>query len=199
MLPNIKSPKVLDEMIESLDGLLLTGGGDMHPSNYGHAANEKLKETTDARDRFELHAINSILRTRKPILGICRGHQVLNIALGGTLYQDLSNIPGPIIPHADPDQTGSIFHRVNLKEDSKLRQILGAQSIETNSSHHQVVDKLGQGLRAVAFAPDGVCEAIESTEHDFVIGVQWHPEAIIDRDHSRKLFEALVLRASGQT
>jgi len=196
LLPNVEPPSLLYDLVDSIDGLLLTGGGDMHPNNYGQVAHEKLKEIANRRDQVELAVIDRVMKADKPILGICRGHQVLNIALGGTLYQDLSSFPGQTLRHADPEQTGAIFHSVTLKEGSKLYGAIGAKSIDANSSHHQAANKLGKGLTAVAYAPDGVCEAIEHGESDFVIGVQWHPEAIIDRGHSRKLFEAFIGSAS---
>jgi putative glutamine amidotransferase len=192
LLPNTEPPSDLGALIELLDGLLVTGGGDMHPGNFAQEPHPKLGPTSVARDNFELAIIEQMLEERKPILGVCRGHQALNIALGGTLHQDLSCLPHPTLVHADPQQTAKINHNVVIDETSKLFGIIGSSSIETNSSHHQVIDKLGRGLKAVAFAPDGVIEAIEHEGFKFVIGVQWHPEGIMEREHSRRLFKALI-------
>ncbi|HBC47061.1 MAG TPA: hypothetical protein DCZ43_08445, partial [candidate division Zixibacteria bacterium] len=192
LLANSDPPSNLDELTDLLDGLLLTGGGDFNPKTYGQASLSGNSEPAKARDGFELALIEKAFDRKWPILGICRGHQALNIALGGTLFQDLSCMPFKTLPHADPQQTGQIFHDVTIDAESKLFKIVGAESIQTNSSHHQTIDRLGRGLKAVAFAPDGVIEAVEHTGHDFVLGVQWHPEGHIDRDHSVKLFKALV-------
>jgi putative glutamine amidotransferase len=192
LLANADPPSNLDELTDLLDGLILSGGGDLHPQTYGQAPLSEHGEPTKARDRFELALIEKALLRKWPVLGICRGFQALNVAFGGTLYQDLSCIPQKVLPHADPQQTGQIFHDVTIDNESKLFSIIGAESIQTNSSHHQALDRLGQGLKAVAFAPDGIIEAIEHPGHEFVLGVQWHPEGHIDRDHSVKLFKALV-------
>jgi putative glutamine amidotransferase len=196
LLANVESQSITKALIESIDGLLLTGGGDIHPRTYGQKPHEKLSTTTVARDRFELEAIRLSLADNMPILGICRGHQVLNIAMGGTLYQDLSCVEHKTLIHSDPEQTGKILHKVKIQKDSKLFQIIGSTAIETNSSHHQVVDKLGKGLKATAFASDGLIEGIEHSQYDFVIGIQWHPEGIIKRQHSLKLFRAFIKAAS---
>jgi putative glutamine amidotransferase len=194
LLPNTEPPSAIDDIVDILDGLLITGGGDFEASTYGQTPLSGITET-NARDAFELALIDKGLSRKWPILGICRGHQALNIAAGGTLFQDLSCVPFKTQPHADPQQTGKIFHDVTIDSDSKLFKIIGSETIQTNSSHHQVIDRLGRGLKAVAFAPDGVIEAIELSAADFVIGVQWHPEGHIDREHSVLLFKALVEKA----
>ena len=199
LLANVESPSIAKTFIESIDGLLLTGGGDMHPRFYGQSPHERLLETTAARDNFEMKAIELTLKDEKPILGICRGHQVLNIAFGGNLYQDLSCIEQKTLTHADPAQTYKVFHNVKIGKGSKLYKIIGAEIIETNSSHHQVIDKTGSGIKAVAFASDGLIEGIEHSQYDFVIGVQWHPEGILKRQHSQRIFKAFVKKASEHT
>jgi putative glutamine amidotransferase len=196
LLPNADPPSALDELIDMLDGLILSGGGDLSPQNYGQTPLSGNTEQPKMRDAFELALAAKAFTRNWPVLGICRGHQVINVALGGTLFQDLSCIPFKIQPHADPQQTAQIFHDVTIDSDSRLFSIVGAESIQTNSSHHQVIDRLGRGLKAVAFAPDGVIEAIEHPDSEFVIGVQWHPEGIVQKEHSVKLFKALVDNAS---
>jgi putative glutamine amidotransferase len=195
LLPNTEPPSALGAIVELLDGLLVTGGGDMHPGHFGEKPHSRLGTITPARDNFELALVEEMLEHRKPILGICRGHQVINVGLGGTLFQDLSCLPHSALTHADPEQTGKVLHNVAIDEDSRLFKIIGSASIETNSSHHQVIDRLGRGLKAVAFASDGLIEAIEHQDFEFVIGVQWHPEAIMEREHSQRLFKALINKA----
>jgi putative glutamine amidotransferase len=192
LLANVESASALKALTDSIDGLLLTGGGDMHPRNFGQGPHANLSETTAARDDFELEAIRRAMKLGIPILGICRGHQVLNVALGGTLFQDLSCVGHKTLAHSDPNQTGKVFHKVRIEKGSKLHKAVGATLIESNSSHHQVVDRLGKGLKTVAFAPDGLNEGIEHTAYDFLIGVQWHPEAIFRRSHCRRLFRAFI-------
>jgi putative glutamine amidotransferase len=167
----------------------------MHPFYYNQKPHKKLGEVTAARDNLEMMALSQAMKDRKPILGICRGYQVINIALGGTLFQDLSCIAEKILDHADPRQTGKVFHRVRVVKNTRLYGIVNSAAINTNSSHHQGIDKLGKGLQASAFSSDGLIEAIEHSDFDFLIGVQWHPEATIKREHSRRLFKAFVDKA----
>jgi putative glutamine amidotransferase len=195
LLPNAENVADVEPLFELLDGLMITGGGDMHPSYFGQEPHPKLGETTAARDNLELAVFRYLYKRGKPILGICRGHQVINVALGGTLHQDLSCLHHATLQHTDSDQSGMVFHDVTLTPNSLLSRIAGATSIETNSSHHQVVDKLGQELTAVGFAPDGILEAYEHPEYSFLVGVQWHPERITDREHSSMLFKYFVEKA----
>jgi putative glutamine amidotransferase len=192
LLPNAEDISQVEPLFELLDGLMITGGGDMDPSHFGQIPHPKLGETTAARDNLELAVFHYMFEHRKPILGICRGHQVINVALGGTLHQDLSCLHHSTLKHVDADQSGLVFHKVEITPNSLLSKITGSESIETNSSHHQVVDVLGQGLTAVGFAPDGVLEAFEHSDYNFLVGVQWHPERITDREHSSKLFKYFV-------
>jgi putative glutamine amidotransferase len=198
LLPNAHNPVLAREVIDEIDGLLLTGGGDLHPSYFGQEPHPKLTETTANRDSFEMALTRLVIEADKPVMAICRGHQVLNVALGGTLHQDLSCLSPGIITHADPGQTARVFHEVAITAGSLLHRIVGADLIETNSSHHQVIDRPGEGLKFVAYArEDNVPEAIEHIAKRFVLGLQWHPEAIFDREHSRRIFRAFV-EAAGQ-
>lgn len=196
LLANIEQRFAIRSLLKSIDGLLVTGGPDLHPRHFNQKPHKKLSRTTEARDRFELEAIRFALKEDLPILGICRGHQVLNVAFGGTLYQDLSCIPSRKITHADPHQTGKVFHRVRIEKGSRLHDIIGQTAIQTNSGHHQVIDRLGKGLRVNAFAPDGVIEGIEHPGFKLVLGIQWHPESIYGRAYSRKLFNVFVTEAA---
>ena len=120
LLPNANPPSAIDDIIDQLDGLLLTGGGDLHPQFYDQAPISELSDSTSARDNLEQALVLKILERHRPVLGICRGHQVLNVALGGTLYQDLTCFPSKTQPHADPQQTGKIFHDVTVEPESRM-------------------------------------------------------------------------------
>lgn len=186
----------LDVLVARLDGLLLAGGGDVDPAFYGQAPHSTLRGVDRARDDLELPLARLALGRGLPILGICRGIQVLNIATGGTLYQDLpTQRPGSLThgcfqPQFPPDH---LAHEVALAPGSLLARIMGQESFWVNSRHHQGVDRLGKGWQAVAHAPDGLVEAMEAPDHPFALGVQWHPENLLRLpEHGLRLFAAFV-------
>jgi len=186
-------------LLGRLDGLLLSGGEDLHPRQYGQPPEAWLGGVDETRDTSELGLIRAALEMQKPIFAICRGIQVLNVALGGTLYQDLAaQVPGAL-DHAflmsrSLDQS---VHPVTLEADSALARILGGVTFAVNSAHHQSIQTPGAGLRVVGRAPDGVIEAVELADYPFCIGVQWHPEALVRSDPAMaSLFAALVEAAS---
>jgi len=193
LLPNVTDKTLIKENIKFIDGLLLTGGNDMNPKFFGQRKIYR-KSIIDPieRDTFDLTITKLALNAGIPILAICRGHQVLNVALGGDIYQDLSLTKFKTLRHTDPGEAGKSFHDVKIDEDSLLFGIVKRTSINVNSSHHQVINRLGTGLRATAIASDGVIEAIELPDQVFTLGVQWHPESIFRRSHSRALFSAFV-------
>ena len=196
LLPNVTEKRDIKTYFDSIDGLLVTGGVDIHPRYFGQIPHKKLSRTTEARDNMEIEIIKMAIRRDMPLLGICRGHQVLNVALGGDLYQDLSCVEGKTLKHADTNQTGKVFHKVRINKDSLLYKIINKDVIEVNSSHHQVVNSPGRGLNNSAFAPDGIVEGLEFPGKRFVLSVQWHPEGIYSRSHSKKLFDYYVKKAS---
>lgn len=187
-----------------LDGLLLSGGGDVDPSFYGQR-DEGSKRVFRPRDEFEIKLTKFFIqKTEKPLLAICRGHQLLNVALGGTLWQDIQiywkarNYKVPIIEHrrlGEKFDKARAWHAVEIKKDSKLYNILGKERIIVNSSHHQIVKDLAPGLIVSATSVDGVIETVEIDDDRFVIGVQWHPEDMDDKS-AEKLFKAFVSSAS---
>ena len=189
-----------DELLATVDGLLLTGGGDVHPEEYQQQPSSRLLGVHRDRDRAELALARAALSSGLPILAICRGAQILNIAAGGNLHQDI----GAEVPAAlDHTQTGPrhrIAHRVRLEPGSRLAGIFSpARDIEVNSLHHQAVDVVAHGLKVVGRAEDGVIEAIEAEGPSWVVGVQWHPESFVDLDgRFQALFAQFAKVCSGE-
>jgi putative glutamine amidotransferase len=182
-------------VLDSVDGLVFTGGEDVAPAYYGESRDEKCQEPDPQRDLFEIHLARAVLARRIPVFGICRGLQVLNVAAGGTLYQDLTSRPGTLAHHsaALADRQRPI-HSVRVHAGSKLRSIMGVDESAVTSTHHQFVKDLAPGFRLSAdSADDGIPEGIESIELPHVVAVQWHPERLY-RDHPEHLalFQALV-------
>ncbi len=196
-LPPQLSPASLGRLARGLDGLLLTGGGDMDPAQFGEEPHPTLYDVAPARDAVETRAVGIALERRLPILAICRGIQVLNVALGGSLFQDIAGDPGTEIAHGQEAPRDQPTHKVKVAPGSRLAETLGADEIEVNSMHHQAVKALGAGLAAVAWAPDQIIEGIELSDPSrFVLGVQWHPEEmLVHSEPARRLFMALVSAA----
>jgi putative glutamine amidotransferase len=195
-------PIELNSDVEAVefDGLVLTGGIDVCPERYGETPHPTVKRTDAARDAFEIALIESALARDLPVLAICRGHQLLNVAFGGRLLQHIEDGSHRADFHAPA--APSRWHAVRLEPDSRLRELFGVDEMEVNSRHHQAVlpETLAPGLVATAFSPDGLVEGIESARHRWVIGVQWHPERLEPEhpgfhERSRPLFEALVAEA----
>lgn len=191
---------LVDEFLGMVDGLLLPGGEDVHPRFQGEDPHPKLDLVNPFRDEFELALVKAaysrVYRGRKlPVLGICRGAQVIAVALGGAVHQDISDICK--IQHSQKAPRWETSHKININQDSRLGLELGAREIFTNSFHHQAIRDVPPGFMAVAQTADGIIEATESTEETFFCGVQWHPEETFDTDiFSQNLFKALVKSAS---
>ncbi|MGD1995808.1 MAG: gamma-glutamyl-gamma-aminobutyrate hydrolase family protein [Anaerolineae bacterium] len=201
----ILSPVVDEEeaglLLSRLDGLILSGGGDVAPARYGEEEDPAVQGVDPQRDRSELALTRRALGTGLPVLAICRGVQVLNVVLGGTLYQDISTQLPHSLPHlpADGEPRGAAAHPVRLAADSRLRAILGTEEVRVNSSHHQAAKDVGEGLVVTARAPDGVIEGLEYPPHPFCIGVQWHPESASGcQTEMSELFAAFVEAARGR-
>lgn len=197
-LPLTDDSALLARCADEIDGLLITGGPDVHPSLYGRERSSVCGETCEARDRMETQMFRLIRRLDKPVFGICRGIQLINAVCGGTLCQDLpSQRPSEIVHRMQPPYDRTV-HAVATADGSLLRR-LTAEEIQVNSSHHQAIEKLGEGLTAVGWAPDGVIEAVEMPGARFLLAVQWHPERLAkSRAEALALFEAFV-KASTQT
>lgn len=182
---------------DRLDGVFLAGGVDMDPESYGEDRDELCGRTDLSRDRVELQLAAWALEEGKPVFGVCRGMQVINVAAGGTLVQDCTaHYPGAIKHDYFPNagyQRDYLAHGVVLDDSSRLRAVYGEREIQVNSMHHQGILRLGIGLRPSASAPDGLVEALEGSGEGFTVGVQWHPEMLIEKDQgTRRLFEAFI-------
>ena len=187
-------PQLAPSFVARLAGVCVSGGPDVDPSMYGAEPHPRLGKTFPDADRLEVAVVREAERLGMPVLAICRGAQVLNVARGGDLIQDLPDQVGKEIRHlrADSDDP-AVWHQVTVAPESLLARSLGRSgTFDVNSFHHQAPQRLGEGLRAVAHAPDGVIEAIELPGADFELGVQWHPEAIADRPEQAALFRAFV-------
>lgn len=193
----------LATLLAQCDGLLLAGGEDIHPHRYHAAPHPALDLTNAARDEAELLIARHALARGMPIFGICRGQQLLNVAMGGTLYQDLPSERPSFIDHAFGDARRdfrALSHGITLSEDSWLAEVLGVSELAVNSLHHQAIRDLAPGLRAVAHAVDGVVEAVEGEGDAFVVAVQCHPELLWEDTDSRwsAVFAAFVARCRDQ-
>jgi putative glutamine amidotransferase len=188
------TPEVQAALWQRLDGLLLTGGGDIEPGRFGEPRHPTVDDVAPARDELEIGLTRRALADDVPLLAICRGIQVLNVALGGTLVQDIaSELPGALA-HSQTAPRHEPTHAVKVMgEGTRLGRVLGAAEIAVNSLHHQALKRLGEGLSPVAWAPDGVIEGVEMAGERFVLGVQWHPEELVGHDPAaRHLFAAVV-------
>lgn len=194
-LPVILAPvrtSAVDALLDRLDALCLSGGPDLHPHHYGAPEHPELGPTEPELDQFELALARRAMARGMPVLAICRGMQVMNVARGGTLCQHLPDLGDQVEHRRSKEGNGVVTHEIEVLAGSRLAKLLGATRLEVNSYHHQGIDELGDGLRVVAHAPDGVPEAIEGTSNGFVFGVQWHAEALAERRDQLALFEGLV-------
>ena len=193
-------PEDAADLLDHVGGLVLTGGADIDPAMYGEERHPAVQAVFRERDDFEVALVREALRRDLPLLAICRGHQVLNVATGGTLVQDIaSQIPGAGVHDADGERWHT-SHEVEILPETRLREILGTERVAVNSFHHQSVQRLGRDLVLSARSPDGVVEGIEvpRDRRRFVLGVQWHPESFWDHPPGfQPLFEALVRSADG--
>jgi putative glutamine amidotransferase len=195
LIPDLEDKAQLRAIYDHVDGLLLAGGEDIHPERYGEPIHEKCGRITLERDENELTLTQWAMDEGKPVLAICRGIQVLNVALGGSLYQDiLAQIPGAEKHDWYPDPPRDyLAHTVTVTPGSRVASILGTTEVPVNSLHHQSLKEIAPGLTVVGHAPDGVIEAVEAGDHPFAIGVQWHPEELATNDAaSQRLFDSLV-------
>ena len=188
----------LDRLAGAIDGLVLAGGTDISPQCYGESALDPDWAGQPSRDAFEIGLYERVNSQGTPILGVCRGCELINVAEGGSLWQDLLTLREGSDVHRSQELYDSLGHAVKITQGSTLAQILGAESIEVNSVHHQGLRDLGDGVQAVAFAPDGLVEAVVTEGESFVLGVQWHPEWMPGREDQAALFEAFIAAATSR-
>ena len=190
-IPNVADSLEPEAYLESVDMLLLSGGEDVHPKHYKEEIQTDTMKLREERDRLELPLIRAFWEEKRPVLAVCRGIQSLNVALGGTLYQDLVLFPNAG-EHRREGPKYARTHAVRIIPDSTLAQVCGSDELMVNTSHHQMIKDVAPGLRAVAWsAPDGIIEAVESTDERPVLAVQWHPE-MMDDESSDRLFKRLI-------
>ena len=187
--------------LEGLDGILFTGGGDVDPKHYGEAKHSKTNEPDAARDAYELELARLALAGDTPLLAVCRGLQVVNVAAGGTLIQDIASDVNQNLEHQIDSPSFAIAHEVWVAPGSVLSRVMQEQMdgdvLQVNSRHHQAVERTASGFSVAATAPDGVVEAIERSNSRFCLAVQWHPENFWRTGEFRSLFEAFVKAAEG--
>lgn len=195
LIPLLDDEKVLLDTYGRLDGVLLAGGGDIAPHYFGETRSTRLRSVDLPRDRAEMFLARQAVKDDLPLLAICRGIQIVNVALGGTLYQDIpAQIPQALRHDFNPEHPRNYLgHEVSVTPGTRLADILGAEPLGVNSFHHQSVRSVPPGLRVAASSPDGVIEAIEAQDKRFIVGVQWHPEELVEDDpRMRRLLEAFV-------
>ena len=199
LIPPLDDGERVRAIYDRLDGMVLPGGSDVAPEEYREERIGELNKVDEQRDRLELELARWAIRDDLPTLGICRGQQVLNVALGGSLYQDLREQKATDLEHSHLHGKGrsGLIHAVRLDPESQLAQLIDETVIEVNSLHHQAVKEVAPTLRITGKSEDGVIEALEAPDHRFLISVQWHPEEITDLDWVQRLFSGFVKAASG--
>jgi putative glutamine amidotransferase len=199
LIPPLADAAALRQIFELLDGVVFPGGLDVEPGHFGEEQHITT-QSDEVLDELELRLAGWAVDEELPTLGLCRGQQLLNVALGGSLIQDLRSegLEHPQSPHHGP--RSEVVHRLDVAPESRLAEVFGVTSFAVNSYHHQAVRRLGRGLRAVAWSPDGVIEGVESLEHPWLLAVQFHPEDLVDvHQPSRRLFRAFVGACEGRT
>jgi putative glutamine amidotransferase len=192
LLPPTKDSNSIDSFLNVIDGLIISGGPDMGAHYFNEEPHKDMGQISPLMDEFEEELFNKALEKNIPILGICRGLQVINVFLGGTLYQDIYDQTDTKIQHRQKAPREFTAHSIEIIEDSFLYELFGDR-LRVNTFHHQAIKDLGQGMEAVAYAPDGLIEAIESKDYKFLIAVQWHPEGMWNSEYNYdKLFDELV-------
>ena len=196
-IPSILPQEDFLQLYSQLDGILFSGGGDISLEHFAGLDHARIDGVDNARDETELTLMRTACEDGKPFLGICRGAQVMNVALGGTLY---THIPDQLKGAIDHDYPGNlrraIVHPVNVEESSRAAEIFGETLLYVNSLHHQGLSDIAPGLRAAGHAPDGLVELVELPDHPYAVGVQWHPEWLTDQPAMQRLFKSLVVAAS---
>jgi putative glutamine amidotransferase len=187
----------INDLLLRLDGVLFTGGGDIHPERFGGKDHPKISEINEDRDQIEMELYQIAVHQETPFLGICRGLQLINVASGGSLYTHIADQhPGAMEHCYYPGWPRDYLpHSVKVEKNSRLMQITQQKEMQVNSLHHQGIDRLGEGYTATAYAPDGLIEAVELSGHPYGLAVQWHPECLQDHRSMRAIFESFIKAA----
>ncbi|MBO5247764.1 MAG: gamma-glutamyl-gamma-aminobutyrate hydrolase family protein [Clostridia bacterium] len=197
LFPFIDEEETMDRLVDLCDGFFFTGGADIHPKHYGEVLESNIGGIQEHRDAFEFKCFEKVIKTSKPILGICRGAQLINVALGGTLYQDIPSEVSTKILHRQCEPKFSPSHDVRIIVRTPLYEMTGVEQIKANSFHHQAIKKLGKGLEIMGIAEDGLIEAVYSAEERYVRAYQWHPERLFETDpQNRRIFEDFIQACS---
>jgi putative glutamine amidotransferase len=196
IIPPLSDDDAAGAILDSVAGLVLTGGGDVDPARYGETPHEKIRSVDTARDATENALIAEARARRTPVLAICRGIQMLNVALGGTLIQDIPTQCATDIAHDEEAARSTRTHEITIEPGSRIASAMGVERCYVNSFHHQSIKDVAEGMRVTAHSPDGVVEGLESTDEDWwVMGVQWHPE---EMTHSADPWDRGLFRAFAQ-
>jgi putative glutamine amidotransferase len=193
LVPITQDSSSLAAVCSRIDGLILSGGPDINPRFYKEEPRQGLQDVDAAQDEMELELTRQALAAEVPILGICRGLQLVNVAMGGTLYQDIARQVPKACNHAPRADRSVVSHKIRIEPGTRLQNIIQRRNLWVNSKHHQAVKKTAPGLTITAVATDGIIEALEASDRTYVVAVQWHPEGLWQKEVSaRKLFASLV-------
>ena len=196
VLPSLCDHQIVEDQAKLCDGFILSGGGDIHPPLYGEEPYGPLGFVNQERDACEIQIVQLATGMNKPILGICRGLLILNVAFGGTLYQDISLAGGYPVEHNQNSPRQTVCHRVTLKPQTRLCDIIGRETVMTNSTHHQVLKDVAPGFTVNAWTTDGLIEGMEKRGTPFMLGVQWHPERMLETEPVMLgIFKKLIFEA----
>lgn len=193
ILPYVEGADTIEGFVKFCDGFVFTGGADVDPRRYGEQPKSTCEEIQYARDELEFKALQAVMNTSKPILCICRGAQLVNVMLGGTLYQDIPSETGTRILHRQTEPKGSTRHNVKIFEGTRLFDLIEKTAVTVNSFHHQAIKKLGDGLEITAVADDGIVESFSLPGKRYLCAYQWHPEQLYDTDtDNRRIFDDFI-------
>lgn len=196
IIPFSNNDIIIKEQVLTLDGLIISGGPDIFPYNYGQEPSSYLKDFFPERDQFEYKLLEESKKRKIPIMGMCRGIQIINTSENGTLYQDISFLGKKVLKHNQINFPKQKIHKVSIEKNSILFNILNKDEIMVNSFHHQVVDEVSDNYKIIAKASDGAIEAIEHKSYPFLLGLQWHPEMLFDEcEDSKKILKRFIEEA----
>ncbi len=193
VLPYVNNAETIENFVRLCDGFVFSGGADVHPKRYGEQIKPTCEKVQAYRDELEFKVFEQAIKTKKPILGICRGMQFINVALGGTLYQDIPTELPMQLPHRQEKEKYSLFHDVQILTNTPLFHLIGKPTVLANSLHHQAIKTLGAGLKIMAVTKDEMIEAVYLQEERYVRAYQWHPERLYEENEdNRRIFDDFI-------